>query len=53
VAFGRVGGVLSTFAGAWALEIGGSAAFFGLMATSMAGVLLCLSIVRRHVPKGN
>jgi MFS transporter, AAHS family, 4-hydroxybenzoate transporter len=53
VAFGRVGGVLSTFAGAWALEIGGSAAFFGLMATSMAGVLLCLSIVRRHVPKGH
>jgi MFS transporter, AAHS family, 4-hydroxybenzoate transporter len=50
VAIGRGGGVLSTFAGAWALEIGGSTAFFGLMAASMAGVLLCLSIVTRHVP---
>jgi MFS transporter, AAHS family, 4-hydroxybenzoate transporter len=49
VAVGRVGGVLSTFAGAWALGAGGSAAFFGLMAGAMAVVFVCLAIVRRHV----
>jgi len=50
VAVGRSGGVLSTFAGAWALEARGSAAFFGLMAASMTLVFVCLSLVRRHVP---
>jgi AAHS family 4-hydroxybenzoate transporter-like MFS transporter len=49
VAFGRAGGVLSTYAGAWALEAGGSKAFFTLMATSMAVVFLCLAAVRQHV----
>jgi MFS transporter, AAHS family, 4-hydroxybenzoate transporter len=49
VAFGRAGGVLSTYAGAWALETGGSRAFFGLMAASMAIVFVCLALVRRHV----
>jgi len=51
VAFGRVGAVLSTFAGAWALEAGGSRAFFGLMAGAMVVVVMCLAIVRRHVPR--
>ena len=51
VAFGRIGGVLSTFAGAWALDIGGSRAFFTLMAASMAVVFICLALIRRHVPK--
>jgi len=51
VAFGRIGGVLSTFAGALALEVGGSRAFFGLMATAMVVVFTCLALVRRHVPR--
>ena len=51
VAFGRVGGVLSTFAGAWALEAGGSRAFFGLMAAAMVVVFVCLAIVTHHVPR--
>jgi MFS transporter, AAHS family, 4-hydroxybenzoate transporter len=50
VAFGRTGGVVSTYAGSWALEAGGTAGFFGLMAASMALVFLSLAIVRRHVP---
>jgi MFS transporter, AAHS family, 4-hydroxybenzoate transporter len=50
VAFGRVGGVLSTFAGAWALEAGGSETFFGLMAASMIVVFVSLALVTRHVP---
>ena len=38
VAFGRIGGVLSSYAGEWAIGAGGSAAFFALMlmAASMA-----------------
>jgi AAHS family 4-hydroxybenzoate transporter-like MFS transporter len=51
VAFGRVGGVLSTFAGALALEAGGSHAFFGLMAGAMVVVFICLAMVQRHVPR--
>jgi MFS transporter, AAHS family, 4-hydroxybenzoate transporter len=51
VAFGRVGGVMSTYAGEWALAAGGSSAFFALMAGSMGVVFLCLGLVRRHVPR--
>lgn len=51
VAFGRVGGVLSTYAGAFALGWGGSRAFFILMAGSMAVVFICLALVGRHVPR--
>jgi AAHS family 4-hydroxybenzoate transporter-like MFS transporter len=51
VAFGRAGGVLSTFAGAWALDTGGSRAFFTLIATSMALVFVSLALIHRHVPR--
>ena len=51
VAFGRVGGVLSSYAGEWAIGAGGSAAFFALMATAMAVVFVCLALVARHVPR--
>ncbi len=51
VAVGRSGGVLSTYVGAWALEAGGSAAFFATIAAAMTLVLACLAVVRRHVPR--
>jgi MFS transporter, AAHS family, 4-hydroxybenzoate transporter len=51
VAFGRAGGVLSTYAGEWALAAGGTHAFFTLMAGAMAVVFVCLSLVSRHVPR--
>ncbi len=51
VAFGRVGGVMSTYAGEWALAAGGSSAFFALMAGSMTVVFMCLTLVSRHVPR--
>jgi hypothetical protein len=41
--------VLSTYAGAWALEAGGSTAFFVFMAAAMAAALGALALVRRHV----
>jgi len=51
VAFGRIGGVLSSYAGEWALRAGGSRAFFMLMAASMAVVFVCLALVGRHVAR--
>jgi MFS transporter, AAHS family, 4-hydroxybenzoate transporter len=51
VACGRLGGVLSTYAGDWALRAGGSHAFFTLMAGAMLIVFAALGLVRRHVPK--
>ncbi|HXW05248.1 MAG TPA: MFS transporter [Vicinamibacterales bacterium] len=51
VAVGRSGGVLSTYTGAWALEAGGSSAFFGSIAAAMAIVFACLASIVRHVPR--
>jgi MFS transporter, AAHS family, 4-hydroxybenzoate transporter len=51
VAVGRAGGVLSTYAGEWALALGGSAAFFGLIASAMAVVFVALSVVVGHIPR--
>ena len=50
VAFGRIGGVMSSYAGEWALGAGGTSAFFALMAGSMTVVFVCLALVGRHVP---
>jgi AAHS family 4-hydroxybenzoate transporter-like MFS transporter len=47
---GRLGAILSTYAGAWALESGGSTAFFTLVAAAMLAVMLSLAAVRRHIP---
>ena len=51
VAVGRIGGVLSSFAGSWALGLGGSASFFLLMSGAMVFVFVCLALVQRHVPR--
>jgi AAHS family 4-hydroxybenzoate transporter-like MFS transporter len=51
VAFGRIGGVLSSYAGDWALRAGGSHAFFTMMAISMTVVFVALALVSRHVPR--
>jgi AAHS family 4-hydroxybenzoate transporter-like MFS transporter len=50
VSFGRIGALLSTYAGAWALEAGGSTAFFLCVAAAMTAALGALALVRRHVP---
>ena len=49
VSFGRVGGILSTYAGAWALEAGGSPGFFALIAVAMAAAFLSLALIGRHL----
>jgi AAHS family 4-hydroxybenzoate transporter-like MFS transporter len=50
VAFGRIGGVLSPSVGSWALESGGSSAFFGLTAATMTAAFVALAAVRHHIP---
>ena len=49
-AVGRGGGIVSTYAGAWALERGGSSAFFALVAAAMLASLISLALIRRHIP---
>ena len=50
IAVGRLGAILSGYAGAWALEYRGSAAYFALMAAARCVCFVMLSTVRRHVP---
>lgn len=50
VSFGRIGAVLTGFIGAWALERGGPALFFAVIAVAMAVCFGALASVRRHVP---
>jgi AAHS family 4-hydroxybenzoate transporter-like MFS transporter len=47
---GRFGAILSTYAGAWALELGGNASFFTLVAGAMFAVFVSLALIRRHIP---
>jgi len=49
-AVGRAGAIASTYAGAWALESGGSRLFFSLVAAAMLAALVSLALVRRHIP---
>src|SRR5262249_45135653 len=51
VAVGRVGGVVSPYAGSWALDSGGSSMLFFLIAATMAVVFAALASVRNHVPR--
>jgi len=50
VAFGRVGGVLSSYAGSWALTSSGSR-YFVMLAALMSIVFVALAAVTRHVPR--
>jgi MFS transporter, AAHS family, 4-hydroxybenzoate transporter len=50
VAVGRGGGVVSSYVGAWAIEAGGSAAFFGAIGAAMFAAFCALAAVKKHVP---
>jgi AAHS family 4-hydroxybenzoate transporter-like MFS transporter len=47
---GRAGAILSGYAGAWAIDYGGSASYFTLIAAAMAITFVSLAFVQRHVP---
>jgi AAHS family 4-hydroxybenzoate transporter-like MFS transporter len=50
LAFGRIGGVASSYAGVWALESGPSQ-MFGLIAATLSVVFVALASVRNHIPR--
>jgi AAHS family 4-hydroxybenzoate transporter-like MFS transporter len=52
-AIGRVGSILSGYAGAWAIDYRGSAAYFTLIGIAMCAVFVSLAFVGRHVPRAN
>lgn len=50
VAFGRIGGVVSAYAGGYALNYG-QTGLFAVMAVMMTLVILTLAMIRRHIPR--
>ena len=46
---GRVGGLLSTFVGAWALDLGGPSAFFAVFAAAVAVTMVALALIGEHI----
>jgi AAHS family 4-hydroxybenzoate transporter-like MFS transporter len=51
VAVGRIGGVVSPYAGSWALDAGGPSQLFFLIAATMTVVFTALASVRNHIPR--
>ncbi len=49
--FGRIGAILSGYAGAVAIDYGGSASYFWVIAAAMGATFVALAMVRRHVPR--
>jgi AAHS family 4-hydroxybenzoate transporter-like MFS transporter len=50
MAFGRLGAILSAYAGAAIITAGGAEAYFGMLGIAMTGVLIALMVVRNHIP---
>lgn len=50
MAVGRVGNVLASYVGSWALSAGGPPLYFLTWAVAMTLVFTCLGIVRHHIP---
>jgi AAHS family 4-hydroxybenzoate transporter-like MFS transporter len=51
LAFGRLGAILSAFAGAAVITAGGAMAYLALLGTAMVFAMIALLVVRRHIPK--
>lgn len=50
LAFGRLGAILSAFAGASVITLGGAQAYLMLLGAVMVLALIALGLVRRHIP---
>ena len=48
---GRLGAILSGYAGAVAIDYGGSAAYFWVIAAAMSATFVALATVQHHVPR--
>jgi AAHS family 4-hydroxybenzoate transporter-like MFS transporter len=51
VAVGRIGNVLASYVGSFALETGGAPAYFTTWAITMAIVFASLALVRHHIKR--
>jgi AAHS family 4-hydroxybenzoate transporter-like MFS transporter len=51
VAVGRVGNVLASYVGSWALVAGGPPLFFMTWAAALTIVFVALALIRRHIPR--
>jgi len=50
VAVGRVGNVLASYVGSWALVAGGPPLFFATWAAALSIVFVALALIRNHIP---
>lgn len=50
LAFGRLGAILSAFAGAAVITAGGASAYLLMLGSAMVLVLVALALVRHHIP---
>jgi len=50
LAFGRLGAILSAFAGAAVITAGGASGYLMMLGLAMAGVAVALAVVGRHIP---
>ena len=48
---GRIGAILSGYAGAWAIDYRGSTSYFAMIAAAMCMTFVSLALVGRHVPR--
>ncbi|MBY0493003.1 MAG: MFS transporter [Cyanobacteria bacterium] len=48
---GRLGAIVSGYAGAWAIDYRGSASYFTLIAVAMVSTLVALTFIKRHVDR--
>ncbi|OLL31118.1 MFS transporter [Burkholderia sp. SRS-W-2-2016] len=48
--FGRIGSIVSAFAGAAVITAGGATSYLLMLGAAMAIVLIALAVVRRHIP---
>jgi AAHS family 4-hydroxybenzoate transporter-like MFS transporter len=51
LAFGRLGAILSSFAGAAVITAGGAHAYLTLLGSAMVVTLFAMLIMRRHIPR--
>lgn len=51
LAFGRLGAIMSAFAGAAVITAGGATAYLALLGSTMALAMIALALVKRHIPK--
>ncbi|SMG06695.1 MFS transporter [Paraburkholderia susongensis] len=49
--FGRMGAILSSFAGAAVITMGGASSYLWMLGAAMAAVTVALALVRRHIPR--